>query len=210
MRNDLMSKNSKEKHTSKKIKFVGQQTFINTATGKIEEMQVTSIEERDFNFSKVWMQSFLSHLDLIGNQKIKIANWIIDNLDKNNKLIATNKLIADSTGVSQRTVSTTMTILQESNFLKKIANGVYIIDPDTYFKGTRKARLNILNQFQELGEKEPILSNSQKIKNIEQAIATLQKQLVNLKSNVIDTEIDGQLELLPNGDIVERARDVKK
>ena len=46
-------KNLIEQRTSKKVKFLGTQSFINAATGEIVEMSVTDIEERDFNFVAV-------------------------------------------------------------------------------------------------------------------------------------------------------------
>ena len=57
--------------TEKKVKVIGTQLYINATTGELEEMQVTSIENRDFNFTKVWMKNFIATLELVGNQKSK-------------------------------------------------------------------------------------------------------------------------------------------
>ena len=37
--------------TTKRVKVVGTEEYINTRTGELEQMQVTSIEDRDFNFT---------------------------------------------------------------------------------------------------------------------------------------------------------------
>ena len=129
-----------EQHTSKKIKVIGSEKFINAETGELEEFQVTSIEERDFNFSKVWMRNFITTLDLVGNQKIRLALWIIENVNKENQLISTFRNMSDETGISLFTVRETMKILQEANFLKKSSHGVYTVNPDIVFKGTRNDR----------------------------------------------------------------------
>ncbi len=181
----------KEQHTSKKVRYIGTEQFINAETGVVEEFQVTDIEERDFNFSKVWMRNFISTLDLVGNQKTRLAFWIIDHLNKENQLIATFRSMADETGISLFTVRETMKILQDSDFLRKVSNGVYTINPDIYFKGTRNARLNILSQYHELGETKPQLTDEQKIDQIQKSIALLQRELDKLtskKSNIINAE----------------------
>ena len=81
-----MGKELPTKHTSKKVKVAGVQNYINADTGEIVPMAVNEIEERDFNFSKIWMHNFIATLDLVGNKKTKLSYWIIENLDKENKL----------------------------------------------------------------------------------------------------------------------------
>ena len=77
--------------TRKKVKVIGNETYIKQDTGEIAEMQVVKIEERDANFHKLWLGHILQSIDLIGNQKTKLAFWILDNLDSNNQLIMTQK-----------------------------------------------------------------------------------------------------------------------
>ena len=197
----------KKSNTRKKLKYVGRETYINARTGEIETFAVEGIEERDFNFTKVWFEHLLASYDLIGNQKTKVANYIISNLNRENQLICSYRKIAEETGVSYPTVQETMKILLSVDFLQKINyGGVYRINPDVLFKGTAKQRLSILQQYQEEGYKPPEISDEQKIKELENSIAVLQKELDKLqKPKTIDTEIDGQMELMPDGTIVERA-----
>lgn len=133
--------------TRKKVKVVGKETYINQKTGQIEEMQVMSIEERDANFHKLWLGHILQSIDLIGNQKTKLAFWILDNLNKENQLIMTQRKIAEKTGISYQTVSLTIKALMESNFLIKINSGAYRVNPDVLFKGGKNDRLNVLIQY---------------------------------------------------------------
>lgn len=202
----------KKSNTRKKLKYVGRETYINARTGEIETFAVEGIEERDFNFTKVWFEHLLASYDLIGNQKTKVANYIISNLNRENQLICSYRKIAEETGVSYPTVQETMKILLSVDFLQKMNyGGVYRINPDVLFKGTAKQRLSILQQYQEEGYKPPEISDEQKIKELENSIAVLQKELDKLqKPKTIDTEIDGQMELMPDGTIVERANDRSK
>lgn len=99
--------------TEKKVKYVGTEQYINARTGEIEDFCVTSIEERDYNFHKVWMRNFVSTLDIVGNQKTRLCLWIIDHLNKDNQLLYTYRQIASTTTMSLETVRTT--ILQSTH-----------------------------------------------------------------------------------------------
>lgn len=145
-------KNRSPKTTRKKVKIIGTETYIRQSDGTIEDMQVISIEERDFNFHKIWLEHILSSIDIIGNQKTKLAFWIMNNLDKENRLIMTQRTIAEKTGMSTKTVTETLKALISSNFLQKVQSGVYRVNPDIVFKGGKNDRINVLLQYRETDE----------------------------------------------------------
>lgn len=136
-----------DKTTSKKVKVIGQQKYINADTQEVEDFEVINIEDRDFNFHKIWLQHIISSFELIGNQKIKLAFWIIDHLDRENKLTMTYRQIADKSGISLDTVRRTMQCLLDTDFLERINQGAYRVNPNMIFKGTRNNRLNVLYQY---------------------------------------------------------------
>lgn len=164
--------------TTKKVKIIGTQQYINTQTGTLETMQVTSIEDRDFNFHKVWMRNFIATIDLVGNQKTKVAFWIIDNLNRDNQLLFTYRQIAENTKVSLDTVRLTMGILLDSDFLRKASNGCYVVNPDIVFKGQKGNRMNVLNQFQSAEKVE--LNDVQRLANVMESIQTMQATMDKL------------------------------
>ena len=164
--------------TEKKVKVIGTQLYIKATTGELEEMQVTSIENRDFNFTKVWMKNFIATLELVGNQKSKVAFWIIDHINKENQLPMNYRQIAAESGVSYQTVALTMKILMNADFLRKI-NTCYVVNPDIASKGTRNGRLNCLNQYQDAPKTE--LSIQDKMQNIQKSIEELQQQYAALE-----------------------------
>lgn len=154
---------------------------MNVSTGEIEDFQVIKVENRDFNFTKVWMKNFISTLDLIGNKKMEVCFWIIDNLDNENKLIHTQRQIAEKANVSLATVMKTMYVLQNSKFLKKQNSGCYIINPNILFKGTRNNRLNALTVFQATNGKEEKESTiDDQIKSCQESMNFLQEKLDKL------------------------------
>ena len=160
-----------EQTTTKRVKVVGTEEYINTRTGELEQIQVTSIEDRDFNFTKMWMKNFISTLDIVGNQKTRLCFWIIDHVDKENRLIGTYRTIASQSGMSLDTVRITMKLLMDADFMRKAQNGVYVINPNLVFKGTRNARMNVLNQFTS-AEYVP-LSDEERLDNLMASIAAL-------------------------------------
>lgn len=192
--------------TTKKVKVVGTQQYLNTNTGELEEFQVTDIEERDFNFSKIWIRNFVATLDIVGNQKTRLVYWIIDHLNRENQLIATNRQMVEQTNISLQTVSITMKALQNANFLKMVQSGVYTINPDIVFKGSKNARLNVLNRYRELDTCEPEISKEEQIANLQRTIETLQRQLDTLTKSKPQADIDavaGQMRLMPDGAVVD-------
>src|SRR5699024_450970 len=125
----------------KKVKFLGTKEFIDASTGEKETMQVTNIEERDANFHKIWLGHMLESLDMIGNQKIRVAMFIMENINKKNELIMTYRVIAEKTNSSPQTVTETRKALQESNVLSNIRYGYYRVNPNVIFKGGSNDRM---------------------------------------------------------------------
>ena len=140
--------------TRKKVKVIGTQEYINKQTGEVEEMQVINIEERDANFHKLWLGHILNSINIIGNQKTRLAFWILDNLDSENQLIMTQRQIAEKTKISIQTINLTIKALIDSNFLIKINIGAYRINPDMLFKGGKTDRLNVLMKYQNERQKQ--------------------------------------------------------
>ena len=141
--------------TTKKQKFVGYKTLVDPETGEAYPMQMNVLEERDFNFHKVWMQHLVNSLDAISNQKLRLAFWIIDNLNKENQLIMTQRAIAEASGMSYQTVNRTLKALCEAPegspaFLQKMNSGAYRVNPEVLFKGSHSNRMGICYEYREV------------------------------------------------------------
>ena len=137
------------KATRKAVKVVGTEQYINTRTGELEEMSVINVEERDFNFHKLWLRNILNTIDLIGNQKVKLAFWIIEHLNSENQLTYTFRQMAEETNISLDTISRTMKALMECDFLRKKHSGCYIVNPDVLYKGRHQGRMNVLIKYRD-------------------------------------------------------------
>lgn len=149
-----MGNTNKDKQiTVKKQKFVGSKTLVDKETGEEYPVQMNVIEDRDFNFHKVWLQNLIMSMDSIANQKLKLAFWIIDNLNKENMLVMTQRKIAEKTGISLPTVSKTIKLLCEPDgdevipFLQKINSGAYRVNPNVLFKGSHSNRMGVCFEY---------------------------------------------------------------
>lgn len=158
----------KQRHTTKKVKVIGVQDYVNQTTGEVEQFHVIQEQDRDFDFHKVWLHSIIDSLDLIGNKKTKLAFWIIDHIDRENKLTMNYRQIAEKSGISLDTVRKTMKTLIDADFMRRINQGAYCINPDVIFKGSRNGRLNILIRYEQLAAPNPIIELDP-INNLKQA-----------------------------------------
>lgn len=172
------------KITAKKIKYCGTQQYINPNTGEIEEFNVTNIEQRDFNFTKVFMENFLADLDTLGNKKLKVAIYICQNITREGYFIGTIQQIQKRTGFGYNTIQKTLKLLQECNFIMSATGtGAYLINADHLFKGSHKNRMNILKKYHDLENDEVrALTNEQKIANLEKSISKMKQQIDMLKN----------------------------
>ena len=141
-------------------------------------MNVTNIEDRDFNFTKIWLNSLLSDLELIGNQKMKVANHIFENLNKENQYIGTQRQISERINVSLPVINETLKILMSADLIRKVSSGVYMVNPDKLFKGTHNSRLNVLKQYS-TEERKP-LTKAEKIANLKHILEVTQSQIDKL------------------------------
>lgn len=147
-----MAKKSSSPTHSRRAKIVGYRDIIDAETGEHSQVGLIEVEDRDFNFHKVWIKSLLLSLDELGNQKIHFAMWLVSNLDHYNRLVCTQEVMAKSSGVSLTTVKDTLPLLIKSNFLIKEQNGVYRVNPNIVFKGTHKNREGILIRYRKISQ----------------------------------------------------------
>jgi DNA-binding Lrp family transcriptional regulator len=142
------------KSTTKKTKVVGTTEYINTSTGEIEEMQIIRLEDKDFNFEKIWLAQILSAIDEISNQKMRLLTHLLKIRERsNNAVIRTIREITKETGISHATVANTLKVLEQHGIIKRKV-GVIFISPDVIFKGGYNNRMRIMFEYQKIGKEE--------------------------------------------------------
>jgi DNA-binding transcriptional regulator YhcF (GntR family) len=140
--------------TSKKIRIIGTKQFLNPETNELEDFNVISQEEQDFNFDKLWIMQILLAIEEFGSQKMKLIMHLFSTRDRgNNTVLKTVRELAAETGINKNTINTTLEILKRNKIIKRKI-GVIIINPDVIFKGGHNKRMNVLIQYRAISQNE--------------------------------------------------------
>jgi len=92
---------------------------------------------------------FMSVLGIIDSKQLDIFIYIAENTNpSNNIFISTYSKISKDVNVSRPTISTIMKKLQVNNFIKKVQNGVWFVNPNIIMKGNDHKRQILLNYFE--------------------------------------------------------------
>jgi hypothetical protein len=108
---------------------------------------------------------FLTVLGIIDSKQIDVFIFIVENTNQgNNTFIGTYKHISKEVGVSEPTIAKIMKKLQVNNFIKKVQNGVWLVNPNILMKGNDTKRQILLSYYE---SEEPIseISMSRNKKN---------------------------------------------
>lgn len=127
-----------------------QRELLDTETG--EYIWVDQITKRSYgtkNFWKCYLMDFLTVLGIIDSKQLDIFIYIAENTNpSNNTFIGTYKKIQQDTGCSSRTIARIMKKLQENNFIKKVQNGVWLVNPNILMKGNDHKRQILLSYYE--------------------------------------------------------------
>lgn len=124
--------------------------LVDTETGEV--INVDQITKRTYgtkNFWKCYLMDFLSILGIFDNKQVDIFIYIVENTDpKSNLFIGTYKKIASDLHVSQATIATIMRKLIENHFVKRVQNGVLMVNPNILMKGNDTKRQILLSYYE--------------------------------------------------------------
>ena len=146
-KNQKRRKSPTKKTVSTKATRIGKAEYINKKTGEIEQFNVIEEHDQDFNFQKIWLGHLLESLDVLGNAKIKVLNYLLANKNSDNQIIGTQRAIAKGVGVSLPVVNETLKKLKEVNAVKQVQTGVLMLNPEIVFQGKHSKRMNILLKY---------------------------------------------------------------
>lgn len=126
--------------------------IVDQETGETEDVQVIEHESTmDTNFSKIWIGHIVQALDLLGNAKIKVISYILENMNYENLLDMTQAEIGEEVGVSRRTVSEVVITLREAGFITTKPGRIYF-NPEVVFRGGHAKRMFILHKYEKIND----------------------------------------------------------
>lgn len=195
-------KTATTKHRKKKTTVYGSETIYKTdENGELQPIPATIIDEEwdeevDLNFDKIWLGEVMKALEQVGNKKIKVANYIINNRDRmTNYLIQTQREIAEICEVSLQTVSATLKALESADLIVG-KSGIYQVNPDRIAYGKHNKRMAILRIYRQTKDSKTDTEQKNKPrKKKEKMVLDPKKESQTEK----EPQIPGQLSVLEEG-----------
>lgn len=160
-------------------KYVGIETFVNEFTG--EKVQMGVIEKSlDILDKKGWRRVIMSDLmeviEKVGNKKIQVLSYLVDNMDGKNQINTTIAKICKDTNISNKTIIETIKALKDANLLRKFG-GVYVLNCEiisSYGKSENNKYLAIKYNF--TNQEIKVKSKDEEIKELEIKLQKLRKE----------------------------------
>lgn len=124
----------------------GPKRFIDPETG--EEVTLQSVEKRyhgEKHFWKMYLFDFLNVLGIIDSKQLDVVCYVMQHTSPyDNRYVGTVRSTAEGAGVSASTVNSTFQKLQGCNFMRRVQNGVYAINPSVMVQGSEAKRRGLL------------------------------------------------------------------
>lgn len=143
--------------------------LMDTQTGEV--IYVDQITKRAYgtkNFWKCYLMDFLTVLGIIDSRQVDIFIYIVENTNPaTNMFVGTYKKISQDVGCSSTTIATIMKKLQQNEFIKKVQNGVWLVNPNILMKGNDHKRQILLSYYQSDNPIDQITYNRTKRPTIE-------------------------------------------
>ena len=107
---------------------------------RVQDMESGEIFEIDYirkvvdrklkgGWRRVYLQDFMEVLLEIGNTKFRVLEFIINNVDSNNKLTMSIRQVSQKVGISYKTVHETFKTISQKGLIKKVGT-VWVIMPN--------------------------------------------------------------------------------
>lgn len=152
-----------------------------------QAIQMLPHAQRDTGFYKVFLKEFTRCIEKIGNKKIKIFCWVVNNIGRDNRFSYTYRQIASKTNTSYSVVAETMRMLLDIDFFRKEGK-VLMINPDILFKGTYRRRNVIRVQYNRadlecngMSVHEEMERAKRHLRTLKRSVGTQQKQIERLE-----------------------------
>lgn len=140
-----------KKNKKKTQMVVGNQSYVNSVTGEMEEFMVIQKNvSKDFNFHKIWLEDLLNILNSMGNKKVTILSHLLGIMKPSDNSVAfTMRSLSEDTKVSLPTCQSTINELLESNVIKRdrTVKQIYYFNPDLLVKGDSNKRRKLLIEY---------------------------------------------------------------
>ena len=131
------------------VKHIRTEKWVNIETGEEKDFSVISKTGQDTNWWKLWLTDFMLILGVIGNSKVTVLIYILDNISPyDNTFSRTIREIAKETKTSTKTVQAVINILcEDAKFLVRKHNSFYMVNPKIIAKGSHNKRVGLMVEY---------------------------------------------------------------
>lgn len=156
--------------------------LIDPETGQVLEMiQTTKLRYGSKPFWKCYLKEFLAAMESLSGREFDVFIYIVKNAKQSdNKYIGTYDKIMKGTGCSRKVIAKTLKSLQECNFIRKVQNGIWMINPYILMKGDGQKQLGLWREY----EKPLLDEEAKKEKKKEDSSGEKQGEEINGESSV--------------------------
>lgn len=128
-----------------------EEIFINERTGEKIKAQ-TIVKRLDRKGFEITYLAYLFELfDILGNKKMQVFRYILENKNYDNQLMITTRELAEKAKVTYLTAQRTLVLLEERGLIKRRTGGLMII-PKIAHKGDTNREKNLMIKFKEFRE----------------------------------------------------------
>ena len=123
--------------------------IVNQQTGEVKEVSqfIVPVGDKDSDFCKVYNR-YISRISDLSRSERKVFDWCIANMDYENKVLILNKTkVSSEIGIALKTLYNCLSSLGKKGFLKKLENGLYLVNPAIACKTSVSKKDGILIQF---------------------------------------------------------------
>ena len=120
-----------------------------TEVGEFDEFVAPAPEPgryRRNNFAILYLMEFYCLLDELGNKKMQVVKFILENINYENVLTMTAKEITEKSGISDKTVRETLKKLEAANLITR-KTGVIILNPHLLNRKNPQGEGNIMVKY---------------------------------------------------------------
>lgn len=126
-----------------------QRELVDKDTGEVLRVeQTTRLLYGTKSFWKCYLKELAAVMKSLSSKQFNVFIYIIEHVrPSDNLFIGTYDKIIQDTGCCRQTVAMAMKKLQEYDFIKKVQNGVWIMNPDVLVKGNGNKQRMLLSSY---------------------------------------------------------------
>ena len=117
--------------------------------GDIKKVDVVIKEIPRTGFAITYLSTIINMIESIGNKKMQVVKYILQNMDSNNKLSETVREISKGSGCSVQTVHETLTLLENCGVVAR-KTGTVMLSPKLLHKGNSSRERFLMTKFFEI------------------------------------------------------------